>query len=178
MTVTDCRASPTGARARRPRRVRQTHSCRRTCNGHLDLGVDIVLHSATKYLNGHSDSVGGVVSDGEQDAEWLKFIQNSVGGDSSRPSTRGSPCAGRRRWRAGWAARPHGRAVAAFLEEQPEGRKLYYPARSRTSSTSWRAAAAGFGAWSPSTWGRWRTPPRARRLPPAHAGRKSGGSNL
>lgn len=46
----------------------------------LDLGADIVLHSATKYLNGHSDIVGGVVvcKDAEL-AERLGFLQNSVG---------------------------------------------------------------------------------------------------
>ncbi|MDT5293266.1 MAG: cystathionine gamma-lyase, partial [Acidobacteriota bacterium] len=46
----------------------------------IEFGVDIVLHSTTKYLNGHSDSVGGVVVlNDEKDAEWLAFIQNSVG---------------------------------------------------------------------------------------------------
>src|SRR5919112_4310526 len=46
----------------------------------VEFGVDIVLHSTTKYFNGHSDSVGGaVVLNDEQDAEWIKFIQNSAG---------------------------------------------------------------------------------------------------
>src|SRR5207248_6329203 len=44
----------------------------------IEFGVDIVVHSTTKYLNGHSDSVGGVVVlNDEKDAEWLQFIQNS-----------------------------------------------------------------------------------------------------
>jgi cystathionine beta-lyase/cystathionine gamma-synthase len=46
----------------------------------LDLGADIVVHSTTKYLNGHSDSVGGAVilaRDGH--AERIQFVQNSVG---------------------------------------------------------------------------------------------------
>ncbi|KAB7765830.1 cystathionine gamma-synthase [Xanthomonas maliensis] len=48
----------------------------------LSLGADIVVHSATKYLNGHSDMVGGiaVVGDNAELAEQLVFLQNSVGG--------------------------------------------------------------------------------------------------
>jgi cystathionine gamma-lyase/cystathionine beta-lyase/cystathionine gamma-lyase/homocysteine desulfhydrase len=46
----------------------------------IELGADIVVHSTTKYLNGHSDSVGGVVVLKRQDdAEQLKFIQNAAG---------------------------------------------------------------------------------------------------
>ncbi|MBZ0187862.1 MAG: PLP-dependent aspartate aminotransferase family protein, partial [Candidatus Obscuribacterales bacterium] len=47
----------------------------------LKLGADIVVHSSTKYLGGHSDVVGGaIVTDGEQFHEMLKFHQNAVGG--------------------------------------------------------------------------------------------------
>ena len=47
----------------------------------LQLGADIVLHSATKYLNGHSDMVGGMVVVGQDPelAEQLAFLQNSIG---------------------------------------------------------------------------------------------------
>ena len=47
----------------------------------LEHGADIVMHSATKYLNGHSDMVGGmlVVGDNAELAEQLAFLQNSVG---------------------------------------------------------------------------------------------------
>ena len=46
----------------------------------LELGADIVLHSTTKYLNGHSDSVGGiVVVKHADDVEWMKFVQNAAG---------------------------------------------------------------------------------------------------
>ena len=47
----------------------------------LEHGADIVMHSATKYLNGHSDMVGGmlVVGDNAELAERLAFLQNSVG---------------------------------------------------------------------------------------------------
>ncbi|WP_439641320.1 trans-sulfuration enzyme family protein [Nevskia sp.] len=48
----------------------------------LELGFDLVMHSATKYLNGHSDMVGGllVVGDNAELAERLAFLQNAVGG--------------------------------------------------------------------------------------------------
>jgi cystathionine beta-lyase/cystathionine gamma-synthase len=46
----------------------------------LALGCDIVIHSTTKFLNGHSDSVGGVVVlKHEDDIEWIKFVQNAAG---------------------------------------------------------------------------------------------------
>ena len=47
----------------------------------LEHGADIVMHSATKYLNGHSDMVGGmaVVGDNPELAEQMAFLQNSVG---------------------------------------------------------------------------------------------------
>jgi cystathionine gamma-lyase len=46
----------------------------------LEFGADMVLHSATKYLNGHSDMVGGIVVAGRQElAEKMGFLQNSVG---------------------------------------------------------------------------------------------------
>ncbi|WP_447585079.1 cystathionine gamma-synthase [Pseudoxanthomonas mexicana] len=47
----------------------------------LQLGADIVMHSATKYLNGHSDMVGGmvVVGDDAELAEQMAFLQNSIG---------------------------------------------------------------------------------------------------
>lgn len=46
----------------------------------LDFGIDVVLHSSTKYINGHSDVIGGcLVTSNESIAEKLKFIQNSIG---------------------------------------------------------------------------------------------------
>ncbi len=46
----------------------------------IDLGADLVTHSTTKYLNGHSDSVGGVVvATRDEDVEWLQFVQNAAG---------------------------------------------------------------------------------------------------
>ena len=46
----------------------------------LELGADMVVHSTTKYLNGHSDSVGGaVIATRDEDIEWLRFVQNAAG---------------------------------------------------------------------------------------------------
>jgi cystathionine gamma-lyase len=51
------------------------------CQQPLALGADIVMHSATKYLNGHSDIIGGALVTGDADlASRIKFLQNSVGG--------------------------------------------------------------------------------------------------
>jgi cystathionine gamma-lyase len=47
----------------------------------LRLGADVVMHSATKYLNGHSDIIGGALVTANPDlAKEIKFLQNSVGG--------------------------------------------------------------------------------------------------
>ena len=46
----------------------------------LELGADIVMHSATKFINGHSDMVGGIVATANEDlAERLAYLQNSIG---------------------------------------------------------------------------------------------------
>ncbi|MDB5421845.1 MAG: cystathionine beta-lyase, partial [Brevundimonas sp.] len=51
------------------------------CQQPLALGADVVMHSATKYLNGHSDIIGGVlIAANEEIAKEIKFLQNSVGG--------------------------------------------------------------------------------------------------
>jgi cysteine-S-conjugate beta-lyase len=51
----------------------------------LEYGFDIVVHSATKYLNGHSDVIGGITVIGENNelAEQIKFLQNAVGAVAS-----------------------------------------------------------------------------------------------
>ena len=46
----------------------------------LELGADLVLHSTTKFLNGHSDSIGGIlVATRDDHIEWLRFVQNAEG---------------------------------------------------------------------------------------------------
>jgi cystathionine beta-lyase/cystathionine gamma-synthase len=94
----------------------------------LEFGVDIVVHSTTKYLNGHSDGVGGVVLlNDEKDAEWLGFVQNGVGAILSPFDSwlvlRGTKTLALRMEQHDQS----GRAVAAFLEEHPKVEKIYYP---------------------------------------------------
>ena len=94
----------------------------------IEFGVDIVVHSTTKYLNGHSDSVGGcVVLNDERDAERLGFLQNAVGAIlspfDSWLTLRGTKTLAVRMEQHDAS----GRAVAAFLEEHPKVTKLYYP---------------------------------------------------
>jgi cystathionine beta-lyase/cystathionine gamma-synthase len=94
----------------------------------LEFGVDIVVHSTTKYLNGHSDGVGGVVVlNDEEDANWIGFVQNSVGAILSPFDSwlvmRGTKTLALRMEQHDKS----GRAVAAFLEEHPKVRKVYYP---------------------------------------------------
>jgi cystathionine beta-lyase/cystathionine gamma-synthase len=94
----------------------------------LEFGVDIVVHSTTKYLNGHSDGVGGmVVLNDEQDAYWIGFVQNSAGAILSPFDSwlvmRGTKTLALRMQQHDKS----GRAVAAFLEEHPKVKKVYYP---------------------------------------------------
>ena len=94
----------------------------------LEFGVDIVVHSTTKYLNGHSDGVGGiVVLNDEEDANWIGFVQNSAGAILSPFDSwlvlRGTKTLALRMEQHDKT----GRAVAAFLEEHPKVRKVYYP---------------------------------------------------
>jgi cystathionine gamma-lyase/cystathionine beta-lyase/cystathionine gamma-lyase/homocysteine desulfhydrase len=94
----------------------------------LEFGVDIVVHSTTKYLNGHSDGIGGiVVLNDETDAAWIGFIQNSAGAILSPLDSwlvmRGTKTLALRMEQHDKS----GRAVAAFLEEHPKVRKIYYP---------------------------------------------------
>ncbi len=94
----------------------------------VEWGADIVVHSTTKYLNGHSDSVGGVVvTTKAEDAERIGFLQNAVGAILSPFDSflvmRGTKTL---------AVRMHqhdenGRAVASFLTEHPKVQKVYYP---------------------------------------------------
>lgn len=94
----------------------------------IDFGVDIVVHSTTKYLNGHSDSVGGFVAlNDEADAEWIKFVQNSIGAILS-PFDSFLVLRGTKTLAVRMEAHDrNGRQVANFLAEHPKIQKVYYP---------------------------------------------------
>ena len=94
----------------------------------LELGADMVLHSATKYLNGHSDSIGGVVvAARKEDAEHLAFVQNAVGAILSPFDSwlllRGTKTLALRMERHNTNAV----ALAAFLSKHTKVQKVYYP---------------------------------------------------
>src|SRR5437764_3421470 len=113
----------------------------------LEFGVDIVVHSTTKYLNGHSDGVGGIaVLNDEEDANWLAFVQNSAGAILSPFDSwlvmRGTKTLALRMEQHDKS----GRAVAAFLEEHPKVRKVYYPgSASHPQHALARRQQRGFG---------------------------------
>jgi cystathionine gamma-lyase len=95
----------------------------------LEQGVDAVVHSTTKYLNGHSDVIGGcvVLPEGSPHAEPLKFLQNSVGGIQgpmdSFLALRGLKTLALRVERAASNAL----AIARFLEEHAAVARVIYP---------------------------------------------------
>jgi cystathionine beta-lyase/cystathionine gamma-synthase len=94
----------------------------------LALGADAVVHSSTKYLNGHSDVVGGVVvTSDDAFAERLHFLQKAVGGVPSPFDCylvlRGIKTLGVRVRQA--TASAH--VLAAYLEAHPAVEKVIYP---------------------------------------------------
>jgi cystathionine beta-lyase/cystathionine gamma-synthase len=94
----------------------------------LQFGADIVLHSTTKYLNGHSDMVGGMLVATRDDvAERLGFIQNSSG---AVPGPFDCWLALRGTKTLALRMRQHdanGRRIAEWLEKHPRVQRVYYP---------------------------------------------------
>jgi len=94
----------------------------------LELGADLVLHSSTKYLGGHSDLIGGAVMTNDPELhEQLKFIQKSVG---AVPSPFDCFLVHRGIKTLAVRMRAHcanARRVAQFLEEHPAVERVYYP---------------------------------------------------
>ncbi len=95
----------------------------------LEFGIDIVVHSTTKYLNGHSDMVGGVAvvrEDGEL-RDRLKFLQNAAGAISgpfeSFLALRGIKTLALRMDRHS----QNGLKIARWLEARPDVRRVIYP---------------------------------------------------
>ena len=128
MTVTDLRAISEIAHARGARVVCDNTFMSPYLQQPINFGVDIVVHSTTKYLNGHSDSIGGFVAlNNEEDAEWIKFVQNGIGAILSPFDSflvlRGTKTLAVRMEKHD----ENGRAVANFLAEHPKVQKVYYP---------------------------------------------------
>jgi cystathionine beta-lyase/cystathionine gamma-synthase len=113
----------------------------------LELGADIVVHSTTKYLNGHSDSVGGaVILNDQEDIDRIRFIQNAAGAILSPMDSwlvmRGTKTLAVR-------MRQHdenGRVIAQFLTEHPKVKKVHYPGlKSHPQYDLARRQMSGFG---------------------------------
>lgn len=80
MRLTDIRAAADVAHRHDARLVVDNTFASPAVQRPISFGADMVVHSTTKYLNGHSDSVGGVVvATHDADIEWLGFIQNAAG---------------------------------------------------------------------------------------------------
>jgi cystathionine beta-lyase/cystathionine gamma-synthase len=128
MTVTDLKAVSDIAHAHGAKVVCDNTFMSPYLQRPMDFGVDIVVHSTTKYLNGHSDSVGGFAAlNDPADAEWIGFIQNSVGAILS-PFDSFLVLRGTKTLAVRMEAHDrNGRMVANFLTEHPNVQKVYYP---------------------------------------------------
>jgi cystathionine beta-lyase/cystathionine gamma-synthase len=94
----------------------------------IEFGADLVVHSTTKYLNGHSDSVGGVVvATRDDDIEWLTFVQNAegaiLGPFDAWLVLRGTKTLAIRMERHN----ANGLALAQYLEAHPKVSRVNYP---------------------------------------------------
>jgi cystathionine beta-lyase/cystathionine gamma-synthase len=113
----------------------------------LALGADVALHSVTKYLNGHSDMVGGaLVTSDETLAESLRFLQNAAGAVPGPMdcwlALRGTKTLAVRMQRHDQNAR----ALAAFLADHPRVSAVFYPGSPRHPQHELaRRQASGFG---------------------------------
>jgi len=113
----------------------------------LDLGADIVVHSTTKYLNGHSDSVGGVaVLKRKDDAARLQFIQNAAGAILSPFDSwlvlRGIKTLAVRME----AHNANGMTIAKYLAGRKDVHRVYYPGlANHTGHNLAKKQMSGFG---------------------------------
>lgn len=93
----------------------------------IEYGIDIVVHSATKYLNGHSDIVGGIAVTTKEYQEKLAFLQNAIGAVAgpfdSFLAHRGVKTLGLRMERHCQNAQ----AIATWLEKHPKIERVIYP---------------------------------------------------
>jgi cystathionine gamma-lyase/cystathionine beta-lyase/cystathionine gamma-lyase/homocysteine desulfhydrase len=94
----------------------------------IAFGADLVVHSTTKYLNGHSDSIGGVVvATRDEDVRWLGFVQNAEGAILGPMDAwlvlRGTKTLALRMQQHN----ANGLALAQYLAAHPKVRHVYYP---------------------------------------------------
>ncbi|MGZ5440713.1 MAG: cystathionine gamma-synthase [Thermoanaerobaculia bacterium] len=128
MTVTDLAACAEVAHERGALVVVDNTFCSPWLQKPIELGADIVVHSTTKFLNGHSDSVGGVVVSNRDDVgEQIGFLQNAVGAILSPFDSwlvlRGVKTLAVRMKRH----EENGMAMASYLANHGKVKKIYYP---------------------------------------------------
>ncbi len=128
LRLTDLAAVCTMARRRGVRVVVDNTFASPCVQRPIEFGADLVVHSTTKYLNGHSDSIGGVViAVRDEDIEWLKFIQNSAGAILS-PFDSWLVLRGTKTLAVRMAQHnANGLAIAQFLESHPKVERVMYP---------------------------------------------------
>lgn len=113
----------------------------------LELGADIVMHSASKYLGGHSDVVAGLVVTNREDlADELSFLQNAIGGilgpQDSWLVQRGIKTLGLRMD----AHEFNANKIVEFLDQHDKVEKVYYPGlASHPGHLTAKKQASGFG---------------------------------
>ena len=128
MRLTDLRQAADLAHARGVKVVADNTFASPCIQRPLEFGVDLVVHSTTKYLNGHSDSVGGVViAVADEDIEWLRFVQNAAGAILS-PFDSWLVLRGTKTLPLRMAQHnANGLALAVLLEQHPKVSRIYYP---------------------------------------------------
>ena len=128
LRVTDLAAASAMARARGVAVVVDNTFASPYIQRPIELGADMVLHSTTKFLNGHSDSVGGIVVATRDDhIEWLRFVQNAegaiIGPMDAWLVLRGTKTLPIRMERHNANAM----ALAGFLAAHPKVKQVHYP---------------------------------------------------
>src|SRR3954469_2752358 len=147
MRLTDLATVATIARARGIRLVVDNTFASPVVQRPIELGADLVTHSTTKYLNGHSDSVGGIVVAARgEDVEALRFLQNAAGGILS-PFDSWLVLRGTKTLAVRMAQHnANGLALAQFLEKHPKVRRVLYPGlESHPQHALARRQMRGFG---------------------------------
>jgi cystathionine gamma-lyase/cystathionine beta-lyase/cystathionine gamma-lyase/homocysteine desulfhydrase len=128
MRITDLRAAADLAHHHNARLVVDNTFASPYIQRPIEFGADLVTHSTTKYLNGHSDSIGGVViAVRDDDIDWLRFIQNAEGAILSPFDSwlvlRGTKTLALRMQQHSAS----GLALAEYLHAHPKVKHVYYP---------------------------------------------------
>ena len=147
MIISDLRALAEMARARGARLVVDNTFMTPFFQRPIELGAHLVVHSTTKYLNGHSDMVGGiVVSNDDEASERLQYVQNAVGAVPGPfdcwLALRGIKTLAVRMERH----EKNAGAIAEWLQTQSKLKRIFYPGlKSHPGHDLHQSQASGFG---------------------------------